>query len=206
MQTVARALNIHDFYSMHLLDYCEGYYTPSTIDNATVHPTRNVTACANTTTTFTFNITQILQQELRAGTTLAQLDWPQDIQNAIDALNYATRAMFVMYCIGIGLTGIAMIAALLGVFANGVLHAWLNGALDIFAFLMIGVASAIATAIGTLVSNAVDQYGKPIGIAAYRGTGFLVITWVATALVLLATFTWCFDCCAGRRRQRTYKV
>ena len=207
ISSVARAINIKDFYSMYILDYCEGYYEPTALANATTSPTRNITQCANTTTMFTFNITQILESEIRGGATLADLDWPSDIQNAVDALNYAARAMFVLYCIGIGLTGLGMIAALFAVFAHGVLHAWLNGLFDLLAFICLGIASALATAIAVEVVKAVEQFGEPIGIAAYRGTGFLGLTWAATGLVLLATFTWVFDCCAGRRRERpSYKA
>ena len=208
MRTVARELNIHDFYSMHVLDYCEGYYTPTSRANASVTPSKNTTFCAPTSTTFTFNITEIIQSELKAPATLGQLDWPQDIQTALDALNYATRAMFVLYCVGIGVTGLAMLGALAGFFAHGIAHAWLNALLDLVAFLLIGIASALATAIAVIATNAVNQYGGPIGVAAYRGTGFLALTWVATALVFVAMFAWVFDCCAGRRKQhrRPYKV
>ena len=208
VHSVAKALNIHDFYSMHVLDYCEGYYAPSAVANASVQPTKNVTFCANTTTMFTFNITEILEHELRAGVTLADLHWPSDIQNALDVLDVAARVMFVMYCVGIGLVGVAMLSALLGVFASGVLHAWLNALLDLVAAIAFGVASAIATAIAVSVTNAVQQFGATIGITAYRGSAFLTISWVATALVVLAMFAWIFDCCAGRKRRdkQSYKV
>ena len=208
VHSVAQALNIHDFYSMHVLDYCEGYYEPTAVANATSQPSKNVTFCEQPGAMFTFNITEILQRELRGGVTLADLHWPDDIQNALDVLDVATRVMFVMYCVGIGLVGAAMLSALLGIFASGVLHAWLNALLDLVAAIAFGIGSGIATAIAVSVTNAVGQYGSAIGVSAYRGNGFLTISWVATALVVLAMFAWIFDCCAGRNRRdkRAYKV
>ena len=32
---ITHYLNIHDFYSVHLLDYCEGYYTPPAAADST---------------------------------------------------------------------------------------------------------------------------------------------------------------------------
>jgi hypothetical protein len=43
---LAKELGIKQFYSLHLLDLCEGYYSP----NASVaHPKKNVTQCSNAT-------------------------------------------------------------------------------------------------------------------------------------------------------------
>ncbi|MCJ1434571.1 hypothetical protein MMC27_003940 [Xylographa pallens] len=197
---VAKSLNIHDFYSAHLLDYCEGYYTPSPISNATSQPSKNVTSCSNHTAFFTFDPTAILQSELKPGTNLSELKWPSAIKDAIVAVETASKVMFVLYCIGVGFAGLALIGALIGFFAGGRLSAASNIMLDLMAFLSLGIASAIVTATSVKVVDAINQYGSDIGVAAYQGSTFLGMTWAATILMLVAAVGWFIDCCIGRKK------
>ena len=110
--------------------------------------------------------------------------------------------MFVFYCIGIAFAAFAALAALVGVLADGRISAFFNCLIDIFAFLALGIASGISTAIIVKVTHYVNLYGKEIGIAAYKGAAFLGMTWASTVLMLLASFLWIFDCCIGPRRRR----
>jgi hypothetical protein len=126
IEDIAHALHIHDFYSVHLLDYCEGYYEPSPIANATASPTKNVTHCSSQTSGFTFDPTAILQSELLPGINLSDLKWPSEIQDTIDAVNMATKATFVIYCIGVSFAGLAILGALFAVIGGGRLSALLN--------------------------------------------------------------------------------
>jgi hypothetical protein len=52
--------------------------------------------------------------------------------------------------------------------------------------------------------DAINKYGKPIGIAAYKGTTFMAMTWVATVVMFLAACLWIAECCTGRRKKTTY--
>lgn len=202
---VAKSLNIHDFYSVHMMDYCEGYFTPGAIANATSTPSRNVTACSNRTALYTFDPTAILQSELKSGVSLSDLKWPQAITDAIGAVQIAMRATFVIYCIAIGLAGVAFVGAFFGVLVGGRLSALMNLMLDFFAFLTLGIASAISTATSVKVVDAINQYGSDIGIAASKGTTFITYTWVATALMFLAMVVWVVEFCVGRKKQVAYE-
>ena len=46
------------------------------------------------------------------------------------ALQVASKAMFILYCIGIGFAGLAIVGALIGFVAGGILSASLNFVLD----------------------------------------------------------------------------
>lgn len=50
---------------------------------------------------------------------MSDLKWPAAIENGVKAVSIASKAMFVLYCIGIAATGIAFIAALAGVGTGG---------------------------------------------------------------------------------------
>ena len=123
---IAKAINIHDFYSAHVLDYCEGYYTPSPVTNLTSSPSENVTRCSNQTSMFHFDPASIIQSELRPGLNLTDLKWPKAIQDGIRTVELASKIMFVLYCIGAASVGVALLGAMIGVLASGRLSAAVN--------------------------------------------------------------------------------
>ncbi|TKA66060.1 hypothetical protein B0A55_09918 [Friedmanniomyces simplex] len=210
LSSLARALGLHDFYNVHLLDFCEGYYTPSPVPNTTL-PRRkihqNVTSCSNRTAMYSFNPRNTLQQELNASghgdiDLTSNLDWPADVDKGLHALVIAQKATFVLYCVAIALIGVATLLALLGMFSEGRMGAFVNVLVDWLAFLAIGLASAIATAVAVKAVHVVNKYGDHIGARASTGGKFLVLTWVATAVMLVASMVWCFECIVGRKEKR----
>lgn len=123
---IAKRLDIHDFYSAHVLDFCEGFYTPTPVANLTVNPNKNVTKCSNSTAMFHFDPAQIIQDELKPGINLTTLKWPSAIQDAVRTVQLASQVMFVLYCMGAAAVGLAMIGAMISVFASGRLSAVVN--------------------------------------------------------------------------------
>ncbi|CAK4032826.1 hypothetical protein MYCFIDRAFT_85950 [Lecanosticta acicola] len=211
--SLAKELGLHDFYSVHIMDYCEGYYTPSPLPNRTLTKSeirKNVTSCSNQTAMYNFDPAEILQQELNNSghgyiDLERNLDWPKDITNGIRALRLAARATFVLYCISLGLVGVALILACISFFLDGRLSALVNVVVDWLAFVVVGIASAIASAVGVKGTEVINEHGEKIGISADHGSKFLVITWVATGLMLVASMVWCADCIVGRKRRTTPK-
>lgn len=218
---VAQQLGIHDFYSAHLMTYCEGYYyynnnnnntrdnNNNNNDNNEDDAKKNITKCSNRTALYNFNPQKILQQELDASNTgidLSDLNWPSDISTGLNALRIAAKATFVLYCIAIGFIGIALLAAVASIFLAGRLSAILNVIADWMAFVTLGIASAIATAVAVKGARTINKYGGEVGVSADRGTKFLVITWVATGLLLLSSVVWCVLAVMGRRRYKAGTV
>ncbi|KAK0347414.1 hypothetical protein LTR91_007285 [Friedmanniomyces endolithicus] len=206
ISSVARTLGIHDFYNVHILDFCEGYYTPGPVPNTTLPRSqihRNVTSCSNRTAMYSFDPRTTLQQELNASghgnVALSDLNWPSDVDRGLHALVIAQKATFVLYCVAIALIGVATLLALASLFAEGRLSAFVNVLVDWLAFLAIGLASAIATAVAVKAVDVINKYGDHIGAQASTGSKFLVLTWVATAVMLVASIVWCFECIVGRK-------
>lgn len=112
-----------------LLTALQGYYTPSAIANATVDPHKNVTRCSNHTAMFHFDPTAVIQKELKPGITLNDLHWPSAIKDAVHAVEIASKVMFVLYCIGVAATGLALLGAFFGVLSGGRLAALINNML-----------------------------------------------------------------------------
>ncbi|KAK0352794.1 hypothetical protein LTR91_022452 [Friedmanniomyces endolithicus] len=206
ISSVARTLGIHDFYNVHILDFCEGYYTPGPVPNATLRRSQirqNVTSCSKRTAMYSFDPRSTLQQELSASghgnVALSDLNWPSDVDRGLHALAIAQKATFVLYCVAIALVGVATLLALAGLFAEDRLSAFVNVLVDWLAFLAIGLASAIATAVAVKAVDVINTYGNQIGAQASTGSKFLVLTWVATAVMLVSSIVWCFECIVGRK-------
>lgn len=213
LNSFAQDLGLHDFYSAHILDYCEGYYEPGSVPNATLSRSsihRNVTSCSNKTAMYTFDPRTTLQQELNktghSNINLTELDWPSKVDEGLHALRIASKAVFVLYCIGIGFVGVATVFALLSIFFEGRLSSFVNVLIDLLAFVAIGLASAIVTAVIDKAAHTINKYGNDIGISADKGSKFLILTWVATAAMLVASMVWCFDCIVGSRKHRSPKT
>jgi len=195
---VSDALNLTDFYTVHLMNYCDGFFEPNATDR---HPKKNVTFCSSRDALFHFNPTKIVNDSLPKGISLDDIDWPKEVTDAEKAVKAASIVMFVFYCIGIGFAGLAVIGAIFGFFTEGRLSACGNFVLDVLALLTIGIASAVSTAIIVKATNAVNKYGNDIGVSATKGTTFLGLTWGATAAMLLAAFVSIAQCVAGRRHR-----
>lgn len=164
---------------------------------------KNITSCSNKTAFFTFSPTKALQNELNSSSVnvnLTDLNWPDSIDDGIKTLRVAQKAAFILYCIACGLLLVAALAALVGVFLTGRLFALVNILLSGLAFLAILIASAITTTVAVKAANVVNKHGHEIGISAHKGTRFMILTWVATALAGLNVLVWCVECVLGRRR------
>jgi hypothetical protein len=127
---IARAFGIHDFYTAHVMNYCEGYYQPNTTVTREQHPSENVTHCSNRAAFFHFDPTAIIESELAPGVNLTDIHWPSEIEDAVRAVEVASKIMFVFYCIGIGFAGLALIGTAWGVLTNGRISAFVNFILD----------------------------------------------------------------------------
>lgn len=207
LNTLIRRLGIHDFYSANLMTYCEGYYRPTALPNTTyplssIH--RNFTYCSPRSADFQFDPRAALQRDLNASgnswlDVTTDLDWPSEIDQGLEAVHIVQRAAFIIYCVAIGLTGLAAAVSATSFFFSGRLSACANVLLSALTFLVLAIASALATAVAAVGEAAVNHYGGDVGISATAGGRFLGLTWAATACMLICVLWWTVDCCIGRR-------
>jgi len=199
---LAQTIGIEQWYSLHLMDMCEGSYSPNATHKG-AH--KNISSCTNKTTMYHFDPMTAISEQLSVGKlhlNLSDINWPDELTDGIKALNALTSATFVLYCIGIAAAGLAILTGLVAFFLHGSRLVSLgNGALTILSFLALGIASAIITVIMVKIVNLVTKYGDDIGLFAYKGGKYLALTWSATALMLLATIAWTAECVVGRRNK-----
>ena len=196
--SLARDLGLKDFYSIHIMDHCEGYFKDNT-------SARNVTYCSNSTGIADFNITDILQKGLNkthAPVTLPDLHFPDAINDGIHALKLAFNACFVLYTIGIIFTGVALLLGCLGIFREGRMTVLLNVGSSGAAFFFLMLASIVTTVASTKATKVINDKGKPLNINAARGDNFISLTWATTALMIVATSAWVVELVIGHRKAK----
>lgn len=206
INSLARYLGLHDFYSVYILNLCEGQYTPSQVHTVTSSSSysKNITDCSNSTFTFNFDLRKTLGLEPdNNGDHLVDVpksSWPDEVNGGMRALEAVPRIMSVVYCISLVFITIALALAVLGILFSGRLSACVNILSSFAAALAAGVASILATIIGKNTAELINEEGTQINISAQKGTKFLHLTWAVTVCMLIASCIWCLDCIYGRRR------
>ncbi|KAL2012644.1 hypothetical protein VTN00DRAFT_169 [Thermoascus crustaceus] len=179
---------IRDFYSVHVMAYCEGYFEPSAaISLQNPIPKRNVTGCSNRTALFNFHPSEALSRDLKPGANLSDLNWPNAIDDDFKVLDVTNKTMAVLYIIGTAATGVAVLAGGWLIFSGGRLEAIAEVVFTIIGFIALGISSAIATVVAFKFVDLVNRHGKDIGVSATRGSQFLGMTWAAVALLSIGT-------------------
>lgn len=200
---LAAELGIHQWYSLHLMDLCEGTYTPNATEKGAK---KNVTKCSNQTAMYHFDITQHIEEQLHVGkynVSLEDINWPDSIQKGINAMNVAMDATFVLYAIAIAAAGLAILTSLVAFFLHGSrLISFGNWGLAALSFVAFLIPSVLITIAQKKFTGVINKYGNDIGVFAYRGGKYLTITWVATAVMFLASIIWVIEFCIGRKNEK----
>lgn len=188
---LADRLGIHEFYSLHVLSICDGEFEP----NATAPDAgKNVTSCKNGLDGG-YNISSTLDKELTAGPlhiTLRDLGLTTKLQDVLDDVNGATKALAILFIITTALVGLTLLTSLLSIF---LVPGRRENAARMINLLTSTLAALLLLAISILVTVAtskavekVNDMGEDIGLSARQGTKYLAITWAATGIFLLFVF------------------
>ncbi|KAJ5963803.1 Actin cortical patch SUR7/pH-response regulator PalI [Penicillium vulpinum] len=169
-------IGVHDFYSIHILSHCQG--TLGTTETG-VEISRNVTKCSNRTLLSPFDPTEAWAKDI----TSWGLEWPRVISDDFHALRLTSKVMGVLYCMGIG----AMGAAILVRAWTGLAPRPGQGPCEFLFFILgsitISIASIIATVIAFEFVALINAHGKGSNVSAHYGEKFLGMTWAAVGLL-----------------------
>jgi hypothetical protein len=204
ISSFAKNLGLHDFYSIYVLNLCEGQYTPNQVNpgESSGSSFRNITSCSDRTFTFKFDLRKTLGlQPYGNENHLADMpksSWPTEVNGGMRVVETIPRIMSVVYCISLTITAIALALAVFGIFFSGRCSACVNIMSSSIATLAAGVASILATLLGKNTAELINVEGTQINISAQTGTKFLRLTWAATVCMLTASLLWCLACIRGR--------
>jgi hypothetical protein len=151
-----------------------------------------------------FDITSVIERELAQGPlklNLTDLNWPDQIQDGLDALNTALDVSFILYLVGIGAAGLSILVALISFFFTHRRWALLNGILAFLSFACLAITSIIITIMQKKATDVINEHGNEIGVYAYVGRKFLILTWVSVAAMLLSFVSWLVVFILGRKNK-----
>ncbi|KAH8691299.1 actin cortical patch SUR7/pH-response regulator pali [Talaromyces proteolyticus] len=175
--TSAADLGLKQFYSVHVLAYCEGNF-----DGDGEH---GVTSCSKRTAPFAFNPANVFSAEFKAGFNVSDINWPDTITDDFHVMEVTTKAMSVLYIIGVAATGVTLLMEILLTQAGGRASMMAHLIFTVLSFVCLGVSSSVASVMAVQFVDLINRHGKNYGIAAVRGSKFLGMTWSAVGLLFL---------------------
>ncbi|TDZ47212.1 SUR7 family protein pun1 [Colletotrichum trifolii] len=200
---LANELGIYEWYSLHLMDVCQGDFAP----NVTApNPWLNVTKCTQPRPGPNVNLTKMLDQELSVGPmqiSLADLEWPDSLEDALDKVNKALLAIFVLYVLGIAFSGLAILGSLAAFFLGFKKRMTVTNFVFAFLAALVLFAGSLVTTIGAKEgAKQINDLGDDVRISADVGQKFMIISWVAFAVMAAAAVYWVTQFCVDRRSRR----
>ncbi|KAJ6444423.1 SUR7 protein [Purpureocillium lavendulum] len=200
---LADKLGISEWYSLHIMDSCQGTYSPSPVAEDT---SLKVTNCSSSTPGNRLNLTAMLDHELSVGSlklNLADINWPDGVQDKLDILNDALLGLFVLYALGMGLSGLSMFASVAAFLLPGrpaivqanLVFASLGGLSCLIGSIIISVA-------GSKGVREINDKGARVGLSAERGMKFYILTWITTGFMLGVSVFWLAQFMALRRKKK----
>lgn len=152
------------------------------------------------------NLTALLDHELSVGPiklNLADIQWPDSVQDSIDTLNSALLALFIIFVLGAGFSGLSALATVFALWKPELRRVILvNFTLASLGFFSILIGSALAAIAANKGAAKINEKGGKIGLTAERGTKFSIISWIATVFMAVVTLFWVGKFFASRREAR----
>lgn len=167
--------------------------------------------------TVSFNLTEILNHEISVGPlnfNTADIPLPDAIERAVQELNKALFALFVLFVLAAALSGFTILLNLVTIAFS---FRWSsqsrrhhqaghkktiigNAVFNLLAVIALAAAAAIATVVGKRAASEITDAGKDVGISANAGMKFIAICWGAFGAMFLAFVFWAALCCFPRER------
>ncbi|KAK5138312.1 hypothetical protein LTR08_003373 [Meristemomyces frigidus] len=183
INSIAQSLGLHDYYSVGLWGYCEGYVG------------QGITQCSKPKTLYWFNPVEIIQSELLAGASIAL---PAQISSILGLIRVVSHWMFGLYLAGVCLSFVMMFLVPLSVFTR-----WATFPIMFFTFfaaLCTTVATVVATVLFVIAKNAVTSVSQ-INISANIGVEMFAFMWIGAATSILAWLIMLGQCCCCASRR-----
>lgn len=189
---LADELGIKEYYALHVMTLCEGDFTP----NATApSASRNTTDCTQVFPNGVYNVSALLDKELRAGPFqigIEDIGISDTIQDAVDTINSLVKAFAILLIVSVALTGLSFVVSTVPLLFPG-------GDRENVTLLANVVVSALATfvllftsmfvTIGMhMAADKVNEKGADVGLSATAGKGYTGLTWAAVGLMLVLVF------------------
>ncbi|CAK7215800.1 hypothetical protein SCUCBS95973_002600 [Sporothrix curviconia] len=192
---MAEVLGISEFYSLHVMNVCEGTYAP----NATAADAwRNVSSCTIQLNAQQLNISELIDNELNAnfvdGGSLARIGASSSLQNALGRIPTIGLVLAVFYIVACCAAGLCLLLTGASIVTRAT-----HGRETVLANLGAASGAALALLIAGLVSavaakstvDSINRLGEDtIGMQAVHGGKFEALTWAAFGMMVVVALFW----------------
>ncbi|OQE31584.1 hypothetical protein PENSTE_c001G07833 [Penicillium steckii] len=176
------ASTANQFYSVHIMSYCHGSLEKA--EPGSSGGARNVTGCSDRKLLFAFDPTEAWHDGVSHG---PNLEWPRVISDDFHAFRLTTRSMAVMYIIGVGAVGSALVAKMVSLIAPRRQQGLFEFGFLVLGSLSLSVASIVATVVAFEFVDLINAHGDGSNVSAKYGDKFLGMTWASAGLLLVGS-------------------
>jgi hypothetical protein len=113
------------------------------------------------------------------------------VQTKLDIITKMLLGIFVIYILGIILSGVSILIYILALLFNYRAIIRLETIAMFLATIFLLLGSSIITTIVVKGVSGFNTLGEGLGVLAERGAKFLAITWTASFAMFMATVCWC---------------
>jgi SUR7/PalI family len=183
LNSIAQTLGLHDFYTVGVWGFCEGYNSSG------------VQRCSKPADMYWFDPVTIILNELFSGATIAL---PSDINHILSIIKIASHFMFACFIVGIVFCALSFLIVFTTIYSRWV--SFLMGFVTFIAAFFTTVGSVIATVMFLIFKNTFEGTDE-VNIKATLGTEMFIFMWIASgfSLVGLIMNLGMCCCCASRR-------
>ena len=192
---MAAVLGISQFYSLHIMNVCQGTFAP----NATAAGAwYNVSDCTTQLNAKQLNMTALINSQLGDnfvdGGSITRLGGSKSLQDVMNRIPTIGIVLAVFYIVGAIFAGLSVLLTFSSVvtrsmFAKETVLA--NVGVSSVASLSLLVAALVLTVACKATVSSINRLGKDtIGMQAVPGTKFQSLTWAAFAMMALCMLYW----------------
>ncbi|TAQ91409.1 hypothetical protein B7494_g257 [Chlorociboria aeruginascens] len=181
--SLARSLGLHDFYTVGLWTFCEGYNN------------EGVTGCSSPVALYWFNPVSILLNELLFGATIAL---PAEINDILALIKIASHLMFGFFLVGTLMTVISIAGAPLVLYSR-----WVSFPFAIWTFLqaLFVMAAAVIATVMFVIFKTIITSQTELDIGAALGLPMFVFMWIGAGFAVAGCVIHLgLGCCGVSRR------
>lgn len=161
VDSLTRQLDISQWYSLHIMDSCEGVFDPSP---RTPNPGLRTLFCTNSS--------------------------PSHVQDKIDLLNDALLGLFIVYALAVIFSGLSMLLASAVLVLSRRTSVVIANLVVAGLGVLVSFIGSVVIVSGSKVTDQINERDPRIGISAERGYKFAALCWVTTGLMLALVAFW----------------
>ncbi|KAH6855775.1 hypothetical protein B0I37DRAFT_62617 [Chaetomium sp. MPI-CAGE-AT-0009] len=190
--SIAKAIGIREYYSVHMGVLCEGEYEPLFSDK---DAKPKVDKCSKKFYTGQTDISKKLDEELQVGPfkfRLSDLELVEEIQEGFDKIPkvIASMAFFVLFSVLVLVVGFLCCVAVVG-FEYAMQGAQKFAVFGAMGCLGLGwftslICAAVITGVAEAIKKAVNKHGDKFGLSASTSPGLYVLLWGTVLFSMIA--------------------